>query len=92
MKKILGFIAQKIGFSCNSSYSRAFIDGWFLGAGIMVKRWVLESQSFGKYSYRVGVVISSRCDFVFGLVITEYNARTAHVFMMWYVAIVLSHD
>lgn len=73
MKKILGFLAQKIGFSCWTGNSRAFIDGWFLGTGITVKTWSWESRAFGRYEWKIGIVLHTRKDFKFGLSYTEYD-------------------
>lgn len=91
MKKLLGFIAQKIGLSCSSSNSRAFIDGWFLGSGITVKAWTWESRPYGKYDWKIGFVIHSRKDFKFGFSHVEYDCRIGQVFSFWYGAIVISH-
>lgn len=91
MKSLLGFIAQKIGLSCSSSNSRAFIDGWFLGSGITVKAWSWESKPYGKYEWKIAVIIHSRKDFKFGFSYSEYDCRIGKVFSFWYGAIVISH-
>lgn len=91
MKKILGFLAQKIGLSCGSRNSRSFIDGWFLGAGITVKAWVWESRPIGRYEWKFGVAIHSRKDFKFGLSHVEYDCRIGRVFAFGYGAFVISH-
>jgi len=91
MKKLLGFIAQKIGLSCSSSNSRNFIDGWFLGSGITVKAWSWQSRSFGKYEWKIGIAIHSRKDFKFGFSHVEYDCRIGWVFSFGYGAIIISH-
>jgi len=91
MKKVFGFIAQKMGLSCSSLNSRAFIDGWFLGSGILVKTWIWETRPLGKYEYKLGLVIHSRKDFKFGFSHAEYDCRIGMVFSFGYGAIVISH-
>ncbi len=91
MKKIFGFLAQKIGFACSISNSQSFVDGWFLGAGITVKKWAWETRPFGKYEWRYSLVIHTRKDFKFGFSYTEYDCRNGKVFSFWYGAIIISH-
>jgi len=101
MKKLIGFLAQKIGFSCGSSNSRSFIDGWFLGSGITVKTWTWESPAFGRYEWKVSLVLHTRKDFKFGFSIVEYDCRKSineqrrskigRVFAFGYGAIVISN-
>lgn len=91
MKKILGFLAQKVGLSCGSSNSRAFIDGWFLGAGITVKTCSWESRAFGRYEWKIGIVLHTRKDFKFGGSRAEYDCRLGRVFAFGYGAVVISH-
>lgn len=91
MKKILGFLAQKIGCSCSSRNSRAFIDGWFLGAGITVKAWVWESRPIGRDEFKFGVSIHSRKDFLFGVSHVKSDCRVGRVFAFGYGAIIISH-
>lgn len=89
--KILGFLFAKIGLSCSSTYGRSFIDGWFLGAGIKVAAWAWQSKAWGKYEYRLGLVLHTRPDFKFGHSFVEYDCRVGRVFSFWYGAIIISH-
>jgi hypothetical protein len=93
MKKILGFIAQKIGMPCSSRNSRAFIEGWLLGAWVTVKAWAWRSPAFGRREWRIGVAIHTRKDFKFGFFLTKYHYRVDRegaVFSFGYGSIVLS--
>lgn len=91
MKKIIGFIAQKIGFGCGSHNSREFVDGWFLGAGITVNAWLWESCAIGRHKWKVAIVLHTRKDFKVGLSYAEYDCRVGRVFSFGYGAFVISH-
>lgn len=91
MKKVLGFLSQKIGLSCSSGNSRAFIDGWFLGAGITLKTWSWQSRAFGRHEWKIGIVLHSRKDFNFGFSYAEYDCRFGRIFAFGYGAVVISY-
>jgi hypothetical protein len=91
MKMILGFLAQKFGFSCGSRNSRSFIDGWFLGAGLTFKSWSWESRPFGRHEFKIGLVIHSRKDFKFGFSYTKYHSRIGRAFAFIYGVFFISH-
>ena len=91
LAKIIGFISQKIGFSCSSRNSRDFIEGWFLGTGTTVKAWRFESRPFGKIEFKFGFAVHTRKDFKFGFFKVRYDFRIGFVFAFGYGAFVLSY-
>jgi hypothetical protein len=52
MKTVLGYIFGKLNIPCSSRYSKEFCDGWFLGAGLLVRDWSYFTNGFDWFGRR----------------------------------------
>lgn len=90
LRKLHGFINQKLGRSLVSGHSRDYCTGWFIGAGIKVSHWYFASPKLGRKAYRVSLFIQTRNDLGFKSKSIELDGRRIKGFFMGFMAVSIS--
>jgi hypothetical protein len=90
LRKLHGFIAQKLGAPHLSGRSKDYSTGWFVGAGIKVIHWYYASPEFGHRAYRVSFFIQTRNNLGFKFSSIDAKGRRIKALLIGFMAIGLS--